>query len=242
MTSLQKPPLLIHTAVFPKAPYMKLQDPDRRIRESVTAIREWLKLDASLKIVLIDGSGYDWAPLVRSEFSSSQFECLSHENDRQMVAKVGGGYGESQSLNYALAHSEILNRSTNFMKCTGKYWIANIDQAKERDLWSDFKCKSVFDIVGWHLHYINTVFYAASVESFRKYFAEAYNLVNDHQGDDIEHVMGGLILKHKLKGFQFSFIPEIHGWSAHVDEPLLIDRSFRSSVRALKYRALSYVL
>jgi hypothetical protein len=221
---------------------MKLQDPDRRIRESVRAIREWLVLDASLRIVLIDGSGYDWAPLVRQEFPSSQFECLSHENDREMVAKLGGGYGESQSLNYALAHSEILNNSTHFMKCTGKYWIANIERAKESDLWSDFKCKSIFDVLGWHLHYINTVFYAASVESFRKHFDNAYSLVNDHQGDDIEHVMGRLILKHKLRGFQLSFIPEIHGWSAHVDEPLAIDRSFRATVRAIKYRTLSYLL
>lgn len=242
MSSISFPPLLVHTAVFPKAPYMQMQNHERRVSETIRALREWFRLIPHLKLVIIDGSDFDWSSKMARYFPDKEVECLSHINNRNMVEKFGGGYGESETLNYAISNSLILKKSQVFMKCTGKYWIENILNIPRNDLMGPFKCKAVFKIIDWKLLYINTVFYIVSVDLYTKNFSEIYKYINDHDGNDIEHVMAQLILSNKITGYQLGFIPKIRGWSAHVDQELSVDNSTRSIIRAVKYKALSYIL
>jgi hypothetical protein len=219
-----------------------MQNHERRVLETIRALKEWFKLIPNLTLVIIDGSDFDWSSEMAKYFPDKKVECLSHFNDREMVERFGGGYGESESLNYAISNSLILKKYPIFMKCTGKYWVENIHDISKSDLMGSFKCKAVFKITDWKLLYINTVFYIANVEQYVQNFTETYRYINDHNGNDIEHVMGQLILRNKLKGYQLGFIPKIRGWSAHIDRELTVDNSMRSFIRAAKYKVLSYIL
>lgn len=240
--SILFPPLLVHTAVFPKAPYMQMQNHERRILETIRALREWFRLIPNLRLVIIDGSDFDWSSQMAKYFPDKEVECLSHVNDRGMVERFGGGYGESETMNYAISNSLILKKYPIFMKCTGKYWVDNIRNISKSDLMGSFKCKAVFKIRGWKLLYINTVFYIVNVDQYVQNFTETYKYINDHNGNDIEHVMAQLILKNNMTGYQLGFIPKIKGWSAHIDQELTVDNSMMSFIRAAKYKVLSYVL
>jgi hypothetical protein len=242
MSALSFPPLLVHTAVFPKAPYMQMQNHERRVAETIRALREWFKLIPNLRLVIIDGSGFDWSGQMTKYFPDKKVECLLHVNDRDMVERFGGGYGESETVNYAISNSLILKKYPIFMKCTGKYWVENINDISKSDLLGSFKCKAVFNVIDWKLLYINTVFYVANVEQFVQNFTETYKYINDHNGNDIEHVMAQIILRNKMTGYQLGFIPKIRGWSAHIDQELTVDNSLRSLIRSAKYKVLSYIL
>jgi hypothetical protein len=242
MSALSFPPLLVHTAVYPKAPYMQMQNHERRVLETIRALKEWFKLIPNLTLVIIDGSDFDWSSEMAKYFPDKKVECLSHFNDREMVERFGGGYGESESLNYAISNSLILKKYPIFMKCTGKYWVENILNIPKRDLMGPFKCKTVFKVRNWELLYINTVFYVVNIDQFIENFTEIYKYINDHDGKDIEHVMAQLILKKKMTNYQLGFIPKIRGWSAHIDQELAVDNSMKSFMRVAKYKVLSYIL
>lgn len=242
MSVILFPPLLVHTAVFPKAPFMQMQNHERRVLETIRALREWFRLIPNLRLVIIDGSGFDWSSQMTKCFPDKEVECLSHVNNRDMVERFGGGYGESETLNYAISNSLTLKKHPIFMKCTGKYWVENIRDISKNDLMGTFKCKAIFKIMDWKLLYINTVFYVANVEQYTQNFTETYKYINDHNGNDIEHVMAQLILKNKMKAYQLGFIPKIRGWSAHIDQELIVDDSLKSFLRSAKYKLLSYLL
>jgi hypothetical protein len=242
MASISFPPLLVHTAVFPKAPYLQMQNHERRISETIRALKEWYRLIPNLRLVIVDGSDFDWSSKMAEFFPGKEVECLSHVNDRDMVERFGGGYGESETLNFAIANSLILKKYPTFMKCTGKYWVDNIHSISKKDLMGPFKCKAVFKIMDWKLLYINTIFYVANVDQYVEHFTETYKYINDHNGNDIEHVMAQLILKNEITGYQLGFTPKIRGWSGHIDQQLAVDKSIRSFIRAAKYKFLSYIL
>ena len=219
---------------------MAMQDPNRRIQETVHALTKWFEKIPDLKLVICDGSGFNWEPVLTPIFVGKQIECLNHMNDREKVKRWGGGYGESQTMNYVIEKSTTVSEAGRFMKCTGKYWVDNINDFDFTNFHSGFKCKCVFKRM--RVLYINTVFYVADINTYKFLFSNVYDEIDDHNDKAIETIMGQILVRKKFRGFQLRTIPSILGWSAHVDEPLLLDHSLRSYARAIKYKILSYIL
>lgn len=217
-----------------------MQDPERRVQETIFALKKWYEKIPELNLVICDGSGYDWEPTLTPIFKGKQIEFLSHLNDRENVKRWGGGYGESQTMNYVIAKSSIVAKAGYFMKCTGKYWVDNINEFNFTNFRSGFKCKCVTKLM--RVLYINTVFYVSDIQTYKLLFDNVYENIDDHNDKSIETIMGKILIKKKFKGFQLSKIPSILGWSAHVDRPLELDNSFRNYLRVFKYKILSFIL
>ena len=164
-------------------------------------------------------------------------------NDINGVKNYGKGFGEIEILNFAIDNSSYVNEQSRFMKITGKYWVNNICKFDDDDLFCDFKCKSTFLISKWKLLYINSAFFICSSRAYRKYFYNSRALINDHTGNDLEHVMGGIIASNNIKNYQFKRSPAIAGWSGTSNTSFdLSSITLKDKIRELKYRILSCVL
>lgn len=107
---------------------VSLRDPDKRIRYTLDSIREWLKKSENIKIVICDGSGFDFDPLIKKIFPKASIECLFFLNEVDKIKKFGKGYGEGEIISYALKHSKFIIESQWFAKCTAKLWVKNFDE------------------------------------------------------------------------------------------------------------------
>ncbi len=238
------PPLIITTAVLPgDVPFLKMRDSEQRIAKYLQAIDIWLKKIPDLQIVLCDGTDFNWINIVEKKYPNHHFECLHFKNDMNSVKKYGKGFGEIEILNFAVNNSEYVTAQSRFMKITGKYWVNNICKFDDEDLFCDFKCKSTFEIFKWKLLYVNSAFFICSSQTYLKYFYNSGVLINDHSGDDLEHVMGKIIISNNIKNYQFKRSPGIAGWSGtsntHFD---LSSVTLKDKLRELKYRLLSWIL
>jgi hypothetical protein len=244
MAKRNYPPLVITTAVSPRnVPYLSMTNSNERILKYQDGIDIWLKKIPDLRIVLCDGTGFDWSPIVQHKYKLAHIECLSHFNDIDGVQQYGKGFGEVQSLNYAVDNSRLISESKQFMKITGKYWINNIDKFAKNDLFSEFKCKSIFKISRWSVLYVNSAFFSCSVHAYKKYFYESYKLINDHTGKDLEHVLGDVIVNNDIKNYQFRTSPAICGWTGTGNHAIdLSSKSIKDKLREVKYWCLSWIL
>lgn len=238
------PPLVITTAVLPSdVPYLTMTDSNRRVEKYLEGIDEWLRKIPNLQIIICDGTGYDWLPEIMKQYGDSQIECLTFFNDIDAVKRFGKGYGEVQILNYAVDHSKFLKKTKHFMKITGKYWVENIHVFSTSELFSDFKFKSAFKIKNWTLLYVNSAFFVCSIYAYRKYLYDSFRLVNDHIGNDLEHVLGKILVENKIKNYQFEHLPAICGWSGTGDHSFnLGSKSLKDKFREIKYLILSWIL
>jgi hypothetical protein len=121
------PPLLVTSAVRPSDPTVVLSNHDQRIRYTLDALSEWLRMHPTLQIVICDGSGYDFSPVLVQMFPNHRIEALHFQNSSALVRQLGKGYGEGEIVKYALQHSNLLASSTFFAKCTSKLWVNNFD-------------------------------------------------------------------------------------------------------------------
>lgn len=238
------PPLIITTAVFPRdVPYLSMTDSNERITKYIKAVQEWRMRIPTLKIILCDGTGFDWGAEIGGLYDDINFEFLSHINDVEGVKKYGKGFGEIQTLNFVVDNSVFLKSSPQFMKITGKYWVSNINSIPIKDLYSSFKCKSIYKISNRKLLYINSAFYISSVEFYKKYFYNSYKLINDHMGDDLEHVLAKILIKERVSNYQFRCSPDICGWTGTSNSSVdLRSKNLKDHCRKIKYWLLSWIL
>lgn len=220
-----------------------MTDSSRRLEKYLEGIDNWLRKIPNLRIIICDGTGYDWHPEIMRHYCNSHIECLSFFNDINAVKMFGKGYGEIQILNYAIENSKFLKKSKHFMKITGKYWVENIEAFSISELFPDFKFKSTFKIKGWTLLYVNSAFFICSICAYRKYLYDSFHLVNDHVGNDLEHVLGRILVKNKIKNYQFTHSPAICGWSGTGDHSFNLGSvTLKDKFREIKYLILSWIL
>ena len=130
------PPLLLTSCVTVSAPFTQITDQTIRVELTIQSIQKWLCIANDLKIVICDGSNYDFSAIVADNFPYHAIECLSFNNDTESVAKHGKGYGEGEIIKYALAHSTFLNEADYFAKCTSKMWVNNFLEC--HNYWNGF--------------------------------------------------------------------------------------------------------
>jgi hypothetical protein len=107
--------------------YLQRSDPNDRLNDLKLSLKKWFE-NTSFNIILVDNSNIDINCL--EEFItqySSRFEILTFEGNNY-PREYGKGYGERESINYALKHSKFLENKDYIMKCTGRYYLSNLEK------------------------------------------------------------------------------------------------------------------
>jgi hypothetical protein len=208
------PPVLLTSCVIVSDHSVKLKDKDSRIGLTLQSIDKWLAIAPDLRLVLCDGSNYDFSEIVRERFPGANIECLCFRNDVEMVRVHGKGYGEGEIVNHAIAHSAYLGESDYFAKCTAKLWVDNFLDCVAA--WNG-SCllkgyfADVFSFKPTRFDYIDTRFYLVSKSFYSKYLASAYLNVGGERGLSLEHCFRDVILENRLGKILFNVPPLIHG-------------------------------
>lgn len=183
-------PVLLTSSVVAHDPGVALKDTGERTRLALDSVAQWLRIDPSLRLVLCDGSNFDFSSIVANQFPSSQIECLHFENNQELVRKCGRGYGEGEIVRFALENSRLINQAGCFAKCSSKLWVENYHQCLQS--WNgDLALKGVFlDAFSifkkTRFSYIDTRFYIASCQAYKKYFLDAHLNLGPKQGHSLE--------------------------------------------------------
>lgn len=208
------PPLLLTSSVTPMDLSGRLNDPDLRIKYTLESIGEWLLRKPALRIVICDGSGFDFSSLIKGTFPMANIECLSFMNDSTQIARHGKGFGEGEIIRYAINQSKLLQESEVFMKCTAKLWVANIQQCLSQ--WNRyFLCNAyfanVFTFKKTKIMFLDTRFYIIRKDVYIQYFLDAHLSLGNDPKKSIENSFLEVIMHKGMVGTLFSTPPIICG-------------------------------
>jgi hypothetical protein len=195
-----------------------LNNPEERLRFTLESIKNWLDKSPDIRLVICDGSDYDFAPVLLKHFPndmySNRIECLHFLNNSEKVAEFGKGYGEGEIVQYALKHSKFIEDSNCFCKCTGKLWVDNFSECLNE--WNGrFLCQAYFS-KGFtpnktKFEHIDTRFYISSKEIYEKYFINLHLEVGGHFNCSIEDAFKRVIVDNNLTGTLFQHYPIVRG-------------------------------
>lgn len=211
----RKIPVLLTSSVIAHDSGVSLQNSQDRIHFTLESIKHWLQIEPKLQIVICDGSNHNFSKSVDELFPESKIECLHFENDQDMVRKYGRGFGEGEIVRFAIQHSQLISKAGCFAKCTAKLWVQNFAECAT-DWNGELRLKGVFNHVfspfkTTQLAYIDTRFYIASCEEYKRYFEEAHYLIRKEDGYGLEDCYRDIFLQKKLSASLFSVPPVIYG-------------------------------
>jgi hypothetical protein len=210
-----KIPVLLTSSVIAHDTGVALKNTDERIRLALESVEHWLKIEPTLRLVLCDGSNFNFSSIIAEKFPLAQIECLYFENNQALVKKHGRGYGEGEIVRYAVKHSKFIATARSFAKCTSKLWVENYAQCLTS--WNgSLLCKGVFLNVfslfkRTTFSYIDTRFYIVSCRHYKKYFEDAHLQVDSNLGRSLEDCFFDIFLKYKIEKSLFKAPPIICG-------------------------------
>jgi hypothetical protein len=213
-------PVLITSVAQPNAPFVALKDPEKRIDSTIESLKQWALISPGLEIVICDGSGYDFQKLIGATplLKALNIEVLYFYNDLEMVKNKGKGYGEGEIIAYALNHSELLDKSDTFAKCTAKYWVNNFQEcvASHR---KNISIEKYYDS-RYSLSYraCDTRFYVVEKDFYLKKLLDSHKASNDFQFYFLEHAFAKDIILNKIPRTDFKIKPLVYGISGSTGE------------------------
>jgi hypothetical protein len=208
------PPILLTSSAIAMDPSVALKSQESRIFYTLESIGKWSQISPTNKFVICDGSGFDFAPLIREHYPNLSIECIFFMNDPGLIEKHGKGFGEGEIIRYALMNSVFLKESEWFAKCTAKLWVDNfLACAKE---WNgQFLCKAffanTFSFKPISLEYVDTRFYMITKEFYLRNFSNIYTNLGLDDGSSIEGEFLKKLQELNLKNFLFRTSPVISG-------------------------------
>lgn len=206
-------PLLLTSSAIAYDTGVALANTQARIQLTLESIAEWIKIAPNLKIVICDGSNFDFSERVKTRFPAAAIECLYFENDQRLVQQHGRGYGEGEIVRYATANSKFLLQAGCFAKCTSKLWISNFAECLSQ--WNGrLLLKGVFDNALTrtpHFAYIDTRFYVASIPFYNAHFADAHNAIEKITGYGLEQSFLAILLEKKIERVLLRSYPVVEG-------------------------------
>ncbi len=213
--SISDIPILLTSSVVAHDKGVRLQDPVERARLALESIQQWRAIAPDNPLVLCDGSGFDFQPLVTTLPGSGQIECVHFQNNVELVKQHGRGYGEGEIVRHAIANSTLIQFAGCFAKCTSKLWVENFNVCMQP--WNGrLLMKGVFDHVfsplkATTLAYIDTRFYTMDVQTYRQHFLHAHEAIRTQDGYGLEESFRDIFLNKQLQGCLMSPPPVICG-------------------------------
>lgn len=208
-------PLLLTSSVVVHDHGVALADTQERMRLTLESIGEWLRIDSALKIVICDGSNFDFSAAVKTKFPFAAIECLYFENNQALVQQFGRGYGEGEIIRHALAHSQVLSQAGCFAKCTAKLWVENFSGCMKP--WNgEMLIKGVFNNAfsltrPVQFSYIDTRFYAMSTAQYKAFFINAHQHIDQLRGHGLEECFRDTFITNHLSHCLMPLPPVICG-------------------------------
>ena len=213
-------PVLITSVAQPSAPFVALSDPAKRIDSTIESLKQWALISPGLDIVICDGSGYDFQKLISSTplLKSLNIEVLHFYNDLEMVKNRGKGYGEGEIIAHALNHSDLLDKSDTFSKCTAKYWVNNFQECAAGHQ-KNISIEKYYDS-RYSLSYrtCDTRFYVVEKDFYLKKLLDSHKATNDFQSYFLEHAFAKDMILNKITGTDFKIEPLVYGISGSTGE------------------------
>jgi len=211
----QDTPLLITSSAVVHDLGVNLKDTGSRVRYTLEAVQQWLRIDPKLRIINCDGSNYDFSGLVEAQFPGSKIECIRFMNDSTQVKIKGRGFGEGEIVRHALEHSTTLNHCGVFAKCSAKLWVDNYPEILE-GFNAAMGLNAIFchALTPWRkteLDYIDTRFYLIDQQVYRSHFIEAHRSINLASGYGLEQAFRDAIVNNQLKNCLLRNPPVIFG-------------------------------
>ncbi len=218
-----KPPLLLTSCVSPGdgVPYLNLSDFALRREMTLKSLQMWTQCDPNLKIVLCDGSGYDFSSDIEEHLLGSSIECISFNNSLDLVRQMGKGFGEGEIIKHAIEKSIFLQEANFFAKCTARLYVENFHQCLSH--WNEkFICRADIKYLPYlksiSLEMIDTRFYVVDKGFFMENLVDVYLSVNDLNNYHLEHVYRDAINATGIENFLLPIVPIIRGISGSSGE------------------------
>ncbi|CAM8393037.1 hypothetical protein MCEET85_00910 [Candidatus Methylopumilus planktonicus] len=219
------PPILITSSVKVSTPVTKLRNQEERINLTIKALGKWVQSDNNFKIIVCDGSGVDFSKQIYLKYPDANIEFLTFKNNSLLVRKYGSGYGEGEIINYALLHSQLLQKEPSFVKCTSKLYVENF-----REILNCYNgeliCQCTFSNVRILRSFFNTYakekikllsidtrFYIINKKIYLNFFSQAYIKVRHSKTYYLEHSFLDAAIKSNLRHFISDFAFKITGVS-----------------------------
>lgn len=193
-----KVPILLTSSVIAHDAGVRLKNPREREQLALESIHRWRYYAPKNPLVLCDGSGFDFAPLVAKLSIDVRIECLRFQNDADVVRRHGRGFGEGEIVRFAIENSELIKAAGCFAKCTSKLWVENFSECMAQ--WNGrILLKGVFEEAfsltrSTRFSYIDTRFYAISVDNYLKHFLHAHEAIQASTGHGLEECFRDIFL------------------------------------------------
>ena len=208
-------PILITSSIIPHDTGIKLSDPQVRLFHALESIEKWIKIAPKSRLVLCDGSSFDFEPIVKERFPSASIECLCFENDALKIADFGRGYGEGEIVKFALNHSVYLRDSDAFAKCSSKLWVENYAECVKKwrgDCLFSGVFKNTFSTLrSIEMIQVDTRFYVVQNNFYRKNLIDAHHKIGLAPGFGLEDSFHQVLLTTKQRRYLFAIPPVIKG-------------------------------
>jgi len=214
MHFLTIPPILITTCISSSDPFTNLNDPKKRLFHVLEGIEKWLEINPDLRLVLCDGSNFDFSPIIKIKFPNANIECLYHQNSIKEIIKQGKGYGEGEIVKFALSNSKFLAASDVFIKCTGKLWVTNFCNCLNEwngKFMADAHFSNIFNFRSTKIEYVDTRFYIVEKQFYIENFLNEYLITGFQKNRSLENIFLNAVESLNLKNFIFSINPIICG-------------------------------
>lgn len=163
-------------------------DPKVRLADYKSAFSKWLADPSVETLVLVENSGFDLSEFedIAKSRKPNQVELLSFICE-PFDGRLGKGYGEILCLEHALQHSKLLQRSHQFLKASGRYYLRNarallefLSQHPELDVMCDLTR---------NLTWADSRAFGGKIEFLRRYLMPLRESINDSEHVFFEHAL-----------------------------------------------------
>ena len=213
--SLQSIPILLTSSVIPHDLNVSLNDPKARLHHAIESVAAWQGIRPEAPLVLCDGSGFNFEPIIRPLFPAADIEYLHFANDQASVALYGRGFGEGEIIRYAINNSEKISNAGCFTKCSSKLWVANYSQFEAE--WNGIMLfhgvfnNTIKPFSKCTISYIDTRFYIINLSVYREVFINAHDEIKKLNNISLETVFLSILLRKNLINYLTTTPPIISG-------------------------------
>ena len=217
---LKKVCILLTATIDPKGiVFMQRSDPTVRENDYIDSIKKWIE-NISYSILFCENSGYNSKiEEILKGYVDRKTEFLQF-NGQDFPRELGKGYGELQTIKYAIQHSNLIKGSDYVIKVNGRYFIKNIE--KIACALSSNKDVYVMADLKKELTWADSRVYAFKPSFITEYLSKFQDLINDSKGFYLEHALARAILRAISDGYKWMPLPSkpfIIGYSGTADIP-----------------------
>lgn len=198
--------------------FLQLKDPLVRYNQYIETLKKYITLSDFTNIVFCENSWYpigDKEILMKlAEQHWKKLEIVQYTGNHAKAVQKGRWYGESEIIEYAIKHSELIQNEWSFIKITWRYWCANINSIiAKTEGGNDTYFSKLMPISLFKLDTkaINTALFKTTVAFFNTHLAWAGEEVDDTHIVFLEHVYYKRLMKVKNLIHSLPHYPKMRG-------------------------------